>query len=97
MTTKEYLHHSVEDCSGYLIERNSSLIISITSGSRFGPKISLGQLVRSSGRFFATKGTIGIVVGIRAPYTEGLTSNVFEVWFEGSRRPEMMKFKDLDL
>ena len=59
-----------------------------------GREIKLGQKVHSNGRIFVPDGTMGIVVEIHEPGGD-LTSNIFDVWFEGEPGPSLMKTKDL--
>lgn len=66
----------------------------IISAVYSGREVKLGQKVCSNGRIFVPDGTMGIVVCIREP-GDGLTSNIFEVWFEGEPSATLMKTKDL--
>ncbi|MBI5150952.1 MAG: hypothetical protein HZA34_00040 [Candidatus Pacebacteria bacterium] len=66
----------------------------IVSAVYSGKEIKLGQKVYSNGRIFVPAGTIGIVVEIHEP-GDGLTSNIFDVWFEGEPSATLMKTKDL--
>lgn len=66
----------------------------IISAEHSGREVKLGQKVFSNGRIFVPDGTIGIVVKIHEP-GDGLTSNIFDVWFEGSLDSSLMKTKDL--
>lgn len=65
----------------------------IISAEHSGREVKLGQKVFSNGRIFVPDGTIGIVVKIHEP-GDGLTSNIFDVWFEGSLDSFLMKMKD---
>ncbi len=59
-------------------------------------EVKLGQRVYSNGRFWAPKGTLGIVVGIGVPFENALTTDIIVVHFEGDYCPVHMKFRDLD-
>lgn len=67
----------------------------IISATHSGREIKLGQKVHSNGRYMVTDGILGIVIVIHEPGEKGLTSNIFEVWFEGASHPTLMKTKDL--
>lgn len=67
----------------------------IVSAQIDGRKVNLGQKVFSNGRMSIPNGTVGIIVEINEPYTDGRTSNILEVWFEGYREPYSMKTKDI--
>lgn len=66
----------------------------IVSAVYSGREIKLGQKIVSNGRIFVSDGTVGIVVRIHEP-GDGLTSNIFEIWFEGQHGSSMMKTKDI--
>lgn len=66
----------------------------IISATYSGREIKVGQKVYSNGRILVPDGTMGIVVGILEP-GDGLTSNIFAVWFEGETNTTLMKTKDL--
>ena len=58
--------------------------------------------VRVGDQVFATNhpsqiqsGTLGIVVKIKEPYTNGLTTDVVEVWFVGKKNPTACKLRDV--
>lgn len=81
-----------QKCSFGLIKNDGGQIVSATYSGR---EIKLGQKVRSNGRILVPNGTVGIVVRIHEP-GDGLTSNIFEVWFEGEPSATLMKTKDLN-
>lgn len=66
----------------------------IISAIYSGREIKLGQKVCSNGRILVADCTVGIVIGIHEPGGD-LTSNIFEVWFEGEPSAVLMKTKDL--
>lgn len=79
---------------GYILEKDGGKIIAITPvGSTH--TIRVGQEVVANGRMFFPAGTKGKVIKIYEPHTEGLTSDVIEVQFEGEPCGSFMKFKDL--
>ncbi len=62
-----------------------------------GLEVKLGQRVYSNGQFGVPKGTLGLVVEIKAPRENGRTSDVVVVHFEGGCSPTHMKFHELNL
>lgn len=81
--------------------------ITITKSFKNGPMIlaadfgegvvwHLGQVVHANGRMFVAEGTLGIIVKIYRPDSDGHTTNILSVFFEGGRIPLDMKPKDLE-
>jgi len=91
------LEFPAEEKDGYKIYRKGSVtgrIIRITKGVA---TFRIGQRVTATGRFLVPEGTYGIVTSLILPGTEGYTSNVVGVWFEGLGKANFMKFEDLEL
>ncbi len=78
---------------GFLLDMDGERIIALSSGLLC--RVELGQMVTASGRFGVPRGTKGIVIDIKKPSTDGLTSDVIFVHFESHHDPLHMKFKDL--
>ena len=79
----------------YVPEIKNGEIVSMICWNKF--KISVGQIVTSNGRFIPPKGTKGIVQKIHIPFTDGCSTDVFDVLFEwgGRKHVASMKIKDL--
>ncbi len=58
--------------------------------------ITLGQKVFANGTWAISKGSLGLVVKITEPYTDGRTLDVFDVWFEDQDFFSMMKLRELE-
>jgi hypothetical protein len=73
------IHHK-ECFGGFKIEMSpfNKIILSATSGEN---KISLNDIVCSSGRAFCPKGTQGRVVEIDEPFANGTTDHIFLIDF----------------
>lgn len=61
-----------------------------------GRTYRLGQEVVSNGRFAAPKGTVGTLVEIQRPWSDGRTSDFLVVLFGGDVVVAHMKPKDLE-
>lgn len=85
------LTHYRKDGIEYTKDDGGRIILAVHSGR----EIKLGQKVHSNGRFMIPDGVLGIVVCIHEPGENGLTSNIFDVWFEGASSTTLMKTKDL--
>jgi hypothetical protein len=85
---EEYHAHGMD------ITKKLDRIISIKKGDR---EVKIGQRVVSNGRYpeFAKEGVSGIVTKLDEPHTDGRTTDVINVWFEGNAYPHYMKFRDL--
>lgn len=86
--------HEEYHAHGMDITKKLGRIVSVKSNDR---EVKIGQRVFSNGRYpeFAKEGVSGIVVKLHEPHTDGRTTDVINVWFEGNSRDNAMKFKDL--
>lgn len=90
-SVKEYEEYHAH---GMDITKKLDRIILIRSGDH---EVKIGQRVVSNGRYpeFAKEGVSGIVTKLDEPHTDGRTTDVINVWFEGNAYPHYMKFRDL--
>jgi|SRR3989338_3282272 len=88
--------------NGFLFQRNRcGEIVGQPYVAQYGPTglglmVRIGQKVFANGRIHFPKGTMGLVVKIYLPFTDGKTTDILRVWFEGNDKPTSMKFKDLE-
>ena len=83
-----------ETIAGWQLEIDGDgRIISATDVS--GQTFDLGQTVVANGRFAALMGTVGTLIEIQRPWTDGRTSDFLVVLFDGHKVPSHMKPKDL--
>ncbi len=75
----------------------SEKIVGVRSGAI---KITLGQVVKSSGRYGPAQGALGLVTKLSIPHTDGRTMDIIDCIFEADMsepRLFIMKLKDLEV